>query len=589
MKNRILKVSGSRVIFMYSIYRDIVYHGISKDLRIEFHRKIGEFMEGNGDILKASYHYYMAGDKRALNLLERAAEEAVKLVAIRNAIDYYEKALEIARKYNMKKKVAFIYEKLGDYSTTLAEYKRAIEMYYRAIENGSQREIEIGTKIGECNTYLGNYDDALKILEKYLPMAKGLERARIIGQIGVVNQRRGNFDEALRNMEEYLRYAQKYKSKEDIAKTYQNIAVIYYYKNDYEKCLEYGKKAVSVASEINDYRTLVIAYNIIGVAHDSLYRHQEALAYYRRCVEIAEKIGNFDYISRTYNNMAIVYDAIGDIERAKEYYSKVLDIAMKIGNRRMISIYYNNLSTIECEAGDYTKCVEYMEKSKKYAEEVGDKYGICWAYKEIGSAYLSLRFYDKARENIEMAMKIAEEENYESLQISGKLLYAMLLMKTGNYEAAREYIAKSEELLKKVKDISVKITYFETALEYYFRVGDIANAEKYVIQLMALVNDIEEIGEKMLASQYTAKLKCVKNDLEGAIEEYRKIISYFDKVGKREFLADMLVGYGKCISTINHQEAIEAFNRAKDIYEDMNLHNKAMEVKEKISKFQSFK
>ncbi len=72
--NIFLELKENKIRFIYPIYRGVVYKGISKDTRVEIHRRIGEWAEMKGELFMASYHYYMAKDKRAVKFLKMAAE-----------------------------------------------------------------------------------------------------------------------------------------------------------------------------------------------------------------------------------------------------------------------------------------------------------------------------------------------------------------------------------------------------------------------------------------------------------------------------------------------------------------------------------
>ena len=584
LKNKFLDLEDGEIIFIYSPYRDVIYQGISKDMRINLHRKIGKFMEERGNIIKAAEHYYMAGEKRAIKLLKKVAEESLSIFAIRDAVDYHEKALRIAKKYNLKKEIYQTYENIGDLYMTMGEYKNAIEMYEASLKEGNPKEVKVGTKIGMCNSSLGKYDLSLNIFKKYLEKAKGIEKAKIIGRIGIVDWHLGNFESSLNNLEEYLKLAKKYDSKEDVAEAYRNIAIVYYYQSDYNKMLEYAKKALEVATQINDYGKIANSYNVIGVAYESMYKLDDALNYFKKYLEISEKIGNFDNISRAYNNIAVVYDAKGEVEKVRDYYLKSLEFNFKIGNKRDLSISYNNLATVETEMGDYLRAIEYMKKSTKYAEDVGDLYEIWRGYINIASVYIDLKYYEEAETYIKKAIRIAEEKNYETEKISSYLIYMSLLIEKKNYKKAEDYLKKAENLVKGAKDNSIKLLYLEKETEYYIEVKNINAAEDSLKMAMDMADEIGNEQEIMYALQYMAKLRCLRNDINNAIRYYDEIISYFKKIGKKKILADILFDFGKCLFKYDKKEAMEKLNSSRMIYRKMNLLKKEKEVEEEILK-----
>ena len=583
VKNRFIHVSKGEIRFIYSMYRDVLYRSIPKDLRADLHIKIGEFMEEKGDIIKAAYHYYMAGEKKAIKLLTDAAENFSKTIAIRNAIDYYEKALEIAEKYKMREKIYEFYEKMGDFYMILGEYRNAISMYEKSLKCGNKNDVVLGRKIGMCESSLGRYPAALKIFNKYLEKARGIEQAKLIGQIGIVEWHIGDFDSSLRDLNEYLKLAKKYGSKEDMAEAYRNMAIVHYYKSDYNKILEYARKSLKISMEIGDYGKIANSYNIIGTAYDGMYKLDDALKYYKKYLEISEKIGNFNYLSMAYNNIAIVYSNKGDVEKYRKYLLKSLEYNFKIGNKRDLSISYYNLARAEAKMGDYMKALEYMDKSNEYANDVGDIFLISTNYLNLSSLYMDLENYEQSEKYLKMALLIAEDENYEPEIVASYIQYASLLTKRENYEEAEDYLQRAEKLIEKLNDKFMKLSYLEGKIEYYIERKVIDDAENIMKMVIKLANEIGNEYEINYALKYMAKLSCMRNDFENAEKYYTKIIHYMEKMHRKKMVADLLFEYGKCLLKHRRNEAVKSMERAMKIYKEMNIKNMEKKVKDEIS------
>ena len=79
------------------------------------------------------------------------------------------------------------------------------------------------------------------------------------------------------------------------------------------------------------------SYNNIGLVYDSQGKYEEALEMYTKSVDINSRIYGGDNhldVAASYNNIGGVYYSQGKYEEALEYYQKDLDITVRLVGRR---------------------------------------------------------------------------------------------------------------------------------------------------------------------------------------------------------------------------------------------------------------
>ncbi len=589
-KERLKKVDGKFVEykeegirFKYSIYREIIYKSASKDVRVDIHRKLGEIYEKR-NIVEAAKHYYIAKDLKALNLLKKAADESLKNLALRDTVDYYKMALTIAKKYRLQNEIIDIYKRLGDLYMISGEYQKAIDNYENSLNSGNPKSVAVGIKIGECYERLGFYDKALLIFSQYKDKAKGIEKGIIAGKIGIVKWHLGDFDEAKQYLEEYLKMAKKYKSAEDEAEAYRNLAIIYYYFSKYDVAIEHAKKALDKAIESGKYDLIANAYNVIGVIYNRQNLMDDALEYFKKYLEIAEKIGNYDYISKAYNNLAIIYDYKGDYEKAKNYYLLSLEMNYKLGNKRDLAISYNNLAVVESENGDSMQAIEYLKKSYKYAEEVGDTYNMCSSYINLGSFYLSVRYYTEAKRSFNHALSIAKSEGYLPEIVNIYSYLAIVDMEKGDMKSAEKNLNLAEKALESTEDIYADMMVRDTKIEYFINIGKIDDAENLLEEAIKIAEKISDEEELAFLDAYRARLRCARKDYNNAIIYFERVIDYFKKKNKKKWIANYYVRYAECLQNFNKEEARKYYQYAYTLYKSLNNQRWAAEIEERLKK-----
>jgi tetratricopeptide (TPR) repeat protein len=103
---------------------------------------------------------------------------------------------------------------------------------------------------------------------------------------------------------------------------YNNIAQTYKERNDYNKALYYGNKAVVLAKKYNRQRSLTYSYNWLGEAYFKMGDYQQGFAYLKEAVAIATKI------KEPYRRMELnetiyqCYQSKGDYKEALSAYAQ---------------------------------------------------------------------------------------------------------------------------------------------------------------------------------------------------------------------------------------------------------------------------
>ncbi len=590
VENKFVEVKDSKVSFIHNIYRDIIYDYASKDEKRDIHRKLGEIFESRNDIINAAYHYYLARERRALEYLVAIAEENIKNMAVKNAIEYYHKAMEIAERYGLKDTISNLYEKLGDLYKVSGDYRKALDMYKLSLERGNPRKVDIGIKTAITLEKIGKFNESLKILISYLNDARGVSKARLLLEIGAVKWHVGEFDTALKYLNESLSEARKLNDYEIMAEAYRNMAIVKYYTSDYEKALEYSKKALDFALRSGNYDLLANSYNVIGVLYSTMGMHDDALHYYKKYLEISQKLGNYDYISKAYNNIFVAYKSKGEYQKGKEYYIKSFEIVLKIGNPRDLALGYNNMAVIEAQDGQFPKALEYMEKSVKYLQEIGDEYTLCAHLINLGNLLGEIEKYEEGERVLKNALKIAIDNNYKLEIVKAKSSLLSIYGERGMYEEAERVISEIEKMFDGgFSDPIGKLAFLSSKVEYYTKIGKLNTAEKDAEEALKIATTMNDEATIMGIKESIAKIRCLRGDYNTAIRYFEEVLSYWKKMNVKKSMADTYKNYAECMEKVDKNNAIKYYRLAREIYRQMEIGNFVKKIDKKIKELSDAK
>lgn len=196
--------------------------------------------------------------------------------------------------------------------------------------------------------------------------------------------------------------------------SYNSLMIIYYWKGNYKKVIEFSDKTGELAKEFDDYELLADTYRLKGLSYLELGFNNNALLELHKALKYAKKIGLKDaqhfQISTIYDNIGGYHENIGVHKDSLLFYKqKSLVEVEKISNTpkvinqkyQMIAFQQMNLGMISSEEGKIQEAEQHFFKSFEIYQN-REKYPLLPKNDEIillsemGRFYLSQKKYEKA-------------------------------------------------------------------------------------------------------------------------------------------------------------------------------------------------
>ncbi|NNM24229.1 MAG: tetratricopeptide repeat protein [Flavobacteriaceae bacterium] len=284
--------------------------------------------------------------------------------------------------------------------------------------------------------------------------------------------------------------------------SYHLIANIYLKVADYQQALKYQRKAIIIRESKLDpqHAALADSYSQIGVIFGLLKEHEKAIAYHEKAMKIfeAKKGAEDPKLAIVYSSIAVDYQELANYEKAFEYLNKAIIIQKEVlvPNHPRIAISYNNMAMNWRLLGDYAKALEYMKKALEIQEEIiGANHPDTAMYlNNIGLTYRYLQDYQNALVYQERAMVVMQEflpskhPNLAVVYNNMGLIYRGLQ----EYQTAIDYNIKAIAIQEEILDpmhIDLAVSYLNIATVY---------------QKMAAYQDALRYSEKAIAIQEVA-------------------------------------------------------------------------------------
>ena len=310
----------------------------------------------------------------------------------------------------------------------------------------------------------GKYDSALSYAENVILLCNKPERflkiyhpaikngiAAAYNNIGNIYYEKGAAATCpIENKETFFSEALKYhlialnintelKNQKDIAGSYLNIGIIYYYQNNFPEALKNYYAALNIREVIGDTKGLANIYINIGLVYDEPANFSEALKNYFSALKKYKEINDKDGVAVAFNNIGRIYNSRGHYSEAEKMYLASLKINEEIGNKAGAAFSLNNIGNIYWNKVNYSdvqpsilslKLHRSNEKNNllnialknylaalKICEEIGDKTGIIESYINIGVVQMDIKKLNSARNYLTKALQLSKKiENKDWLK-----------------------------------------------------------------------------------------------------------------------------------------------------------------------------
>ncbi len=395
--------------FNHNYVREAIYRNIDSELRSAYHEMAGECIEslnieGNVKITVLAEHYYHAGKcQRAMELAQRAMENASKNYAFGEALKYGNMALKCAEKVGDNEIIHGILLNMGNLHLRRGEFQEAIEAYTRCLSIKEDYEAHI--YLGDTYFQMGNYDMAMKhynIAENL--MAKGKERLLI--NIANVEMKRGNMGNVEKLLKSYIDWAERV---EDKIRGYKTLSLFYTRTGRYNEAENILRTAMELARKNNLKLQMADILHNMALLFFLQGKNDDALKNALHAISIRESLGEVREFSKTSNLLGLIYWNLGDGEQSRRYFALSLKYARLLGMREDMASPLTNMGMISYYSGNFEDAETKLRDAINILEELGSRIRVLDSMLYLASLYMDMTKDVEARKIMQKARSLVED------------------------------------------------------------------------------------------------------------------------------------------------------------------------------------
>lgn len=335
------------------------------------------------------------------------------------------------------------------------------------------------------------------------------DKVKSIHQYILINY--SNPDSAIKYSKIAIELLKKTENITLLAKSYNLLAVSYYYHGDLKRSEDNLNKSLSFYLKINNKKGIATCYNGIGVIYYDQGKLYRALQLYVQSLRIKKKLGDQKSIAMTLNNLGNVYKDLNNFKKSLEYYKKSLEIKREINDQHGIAMTLNNIGLLYHNNKKYKNALKYYSESIRIKREIDDLHGLAMSLNNIGLTYELQQNYQKALHFYEESILIKKEIGDQYGLAMSLINLGTVYREVGNYSNCFKLLMESERIAKEINATTQLKDCYQRLYETYEMQDNTSKAFKYYklyIEIKDSVMSEESIKNiQKLQAQYEDEAK----------------------------------------------------------------------------------
>ncbi len=333
----------------------------------------------------------------------------------KDAMNNYEKALKMAKKQRNSDAIENLYQLILDCAANGRYYDTAI-YYQKELIELAEKNDDLSAFAQGLNylvyfyTQKRDFDNAVKYQTQYLNLVKKYELKEEIANsyrhLGLVYERDGNKEKALACFTKAISVFREVGDSLNVADVLKDRGRIYLLKFDnYSKALDDQEGALAIYNQQNETERAIEVLQNIGLSHERLANYQTALEYQQNALNMSMNFGNERWIGISKQYLANVNWKTGNFEIALQYQREALNVFENLGETKLLSVGFATQGLISLSLGDPGEALILERKALELAETINDFQDMATIHKNISLIYRSKKQWKDALSHVEQALQ----------------------------------------------------------------------------------------------------------------------------------------------------------------------------------------
>jgi two-component system NarL family sensor kinase len=290
---------------------------------------------------------------------------------------------------------------------------------------------------------------------------------------------KGIYDSALLLNLQSVVLSRKIKDSLLLASTLFNTGTSYRLLGDYDNAIRHFEEGKTIFTRFGDIKTEGRASDILQMLYQDLKQYNRAIEYGKKAVLAARLINDLPLLGNSLNNLGLSYFNLRKSDTAEAVFTEALKIAFEIGDKNLEHSAYLNLASIHLKRGEYEKMKTLLEKALKLSTELELHESELIARKGLSFYYTFKNNYPLAQQYAKEALALSYQYGYRIERAKvftelAKIAFSMQDIKLGDYYTEQSDLTGDSLMNESIQKNSLEL---EKKYETEKKVGQIKQLE----------------------------------------------------------------------------------------------------------------
>jgi tetratricopeptide (TPR) repeat protein len=439
--------------FRHALIHDVAYQSLTVERRRRIHGAVARAIEELHEHRLAeqyevlAHHFAEAAEwEKALEYLSKAAEKAAHAFAIREALELYGRALEVAEAAGagaspastiaIRQSRSALYFLISDFDRSRAEAERVVELARRA--GDPDREGRALAAISWAAMWNRDLDGAIeasrRAIEVAEPVAAATPLARAHFTIGFIRAVTGELGEAEEHMRKALATGRSAGAMADLSLSLTVTGLLRSWEGDYGAAARLQAEALVIARRHDLLLPLLFNAFLHGMTLTGKGNYEAALSLYLEGLTLAERVGDEAIHHRLLNCLGWLHAELGDVTGAIELNRRSSEIGRRRNDPGTFPNALVNLGENYLTRDDLDQAGECLREAHGFFTDPGGSPWMRWRYSmrlfaDLGAFWLArgdtARAESFANRSLELATRTGSRKNLaKGMRLRGEIALA---------------------------------------------------------------------------------------------------------------------------------------------------------------------
>jgi CHAT domain-containing protein len=327
------------------------------------------------------------------------------------------------------------------------------------------------------------------------------------------------------------------------ARSLLGAAQLYNFTGDYQRAIEFARRASQLALSAGDREMEVLALILMSDIHHSQGDYDQAMDLGSRALKYAEATDNKEVRIVLLRITGQILAERGQAQQALDRFNEALRLSRAVRDAAGEALSLGHIGGVYYSLGDYEKALFYHNQVIPFDREADPYRGLATTLSNIAAVQNAMGERQKAIENLNQALALsrsAQDPRIESVILNS---LGVLYLLTGEKQKALDHASQALETATKSGDRSTEAVTLNNLGRIYGAAGDRAKALDHLRRALALWSTLGEKTYEAVSLATVADIERQHGNLPEALAHIERALAIVENLRANVVSQDLRSSY----------------------------------------------